>query len=43
MRELILLCTKKIDFMFNGETFTQVEGVAMGSILAPILGDTCMV
>ena len=43
MRELILLCTKKIDFMFNSETFTLVEGVAMGSTLAPILGDTCIV
>ena len=43
MREHILLCTKKIDFMFNSETFTLVEGVAMGSTLAPILGDTCIV
>ena len=31
MRELILLCTKNIHFTFNGETFTQVGGVAMGS------------
>ena len=30
MRELILLCTKNVHFTFNGETFTQVDGVAMG-------------
>ena len=30
MRELILLCTKYVHFTFNGETFTQVGGVAMG-------------
>ena len=37
MREGILLCTKKVHFAFNGKTFTQVDGVAMGSSLAPIL------
>ena len=42
MRELILPRTKKFDFMFNGETFTQVDGVAIGTSLAPILGDTCI-
>ena len=41
MRELILLCTKNLHFMFNGETFTQV--VAMGSPLAPILANIFMV
>ena len=37
MRQLILLWTKNVQFTFNGETFTQVDGVAMGSPLAPIL------
>ena len=37
IRELILLCTKNVHFTFNGETFTEVDGVAMGSPLAPIL------
>ena len=31
MRELILLRTKNVHFTFNGETFTEVDGVAMGS------------
>ena len=35
--ELILLCTKNVHFTFNSETFTQVDGVAMGSPLASIL------
>ena len=43
MRELILLCTKNVHFTFNGETFTQVDGVAMGSSLAPILSNIFMV
>ena len=43
MRELILLCTKNVHFMFNGEMFTQVDGVAMGSPLAPILAGIFMV
>ena len=43
MKKLILLCTKNVHFTFNGETFTQVDGVAMGSPLAPILAGTFMV
>ena len=31
MRELILLCTKNVHFTFNGETFTEVGGLEMGS------------
>ena len=37
MRELIQLCTKGVHFTFSGETFTQIEGVSMGSPLAPTL------
>ena len=43
MRELILLCTKNVHFTFNGETFTQVDGVAMGSPLALMLAGIFMV
>ena len=43
MRELILLCPKNVHFTFNGETFTEVDGVAMGSSLAPILAGIFMV
>ena len=43
MRELILICTKNVHFTFNGETFTQVDSVAMGSPLVPILANIFMV
>ena len=43
MREFILLCAKNVHFTFNGETFTQVDGVAMGSPLTPILAGIFMV
>ena len=39
----MLLCTKNVYFTFNGEKFTQVDGVAMGSPLAPILANIFMV
>ena len=39
MRELILLCIKNVHFTFNGERFTQVDGPAMMSPLAPILAN----
>ena len=42
MRELILLCTKNVYFTFNGETFIKVDGVAIGSPLAPILANIFM-
>ena len=43
IRGLILLCTKNVHFTFNGKTFTQVDGVVMGSPLAPILAGIFMV
>ena len=42
MRELILLCTKNVYFTFNSETFIKVDGVAIGSPLAPILANIFM-
>ena len=43
IRELILLCTKNVHFTFNAETFTQVNRVAMGSPLEPILANIFIV
>ena len=43
MKELLLLCTKNVHFTFNGQTFIQVDGVAMGSPLAPLLADIFMI
>ena len=37
MRKLILLCSKGVHFTFSGETFTQIDSVAILSPLAPML------
>ncbi|CAH8620949.1 unnamed protein product [Schistosoma bovis] len=39
VKELLLKCTMNVNFKFNGEIFTQTDGVAMGSPLDPILVD----
>ena len=43
MKELLLLCTKNVHFTFNGQIYIQVDGVAMGSPLAPLLADIFMI
>ena len=43
MKELIKLCTKDVHFNFNGITYVQKDGVAMGSPLAPVLAGIFMV
>ena len=42
MKELLLLCTKKVNFIFNGKIYLQVDGVTMGSPLGPVLADIFM-
>lgn len=37
MKEIILLCTKGVHFNFGGNIFTQTDGVATVSPLAPVL------
>ena len=43
MKELLLLCTKNVHFEFNGETFQQLDGAAMGSPLGPVITRIFMV
>ena len=33
LKEMLLLCTKKVHLKFNGKTYIQTDGVAMGSPL----------
>ena len=43
MKELLLLCTKNVHLEFNGKTFQQLDGVAMGSPLGPVIAEIFMV
>ena len=43
MKELLLLCTKNVHFTFEGITYQQLDGVAMGSPLGPVLAGIFMV
>ena len=43
MKELLILCTKNVHFTFNNEINIQVDGVAMGSPLGPVLANIFMV
>lgn len=42
LKELLLRCTFNIQFKFNGKFYRQIDGVAMGSPLGPILADIFM-
>ena len=37
MKELPHLCTKNVHFIFNGEVYILINGVAMGFPLGPVL------
>ena len=43
MKELLILCTKNVHFTFNNESYVQVDGVAMGSPVGPVLANIFMV
>ncbi|VDO98135.1 unnamed protein product [Schistosoma margrebowiei] len=42
LKDLLLLCTDNVKFTFEGEHFRQIDGVAMGSPLGPLLADVFM-
>ena len=39
LKELLLLCRKKVHFIFNGKIYMQVDSVAMASPLRAVLAD----
>ena len=43
MKELLLLCRKKVHFAYSNEFNQQIYGVAMGSPLGPVLAGIFMV
>ncbi|CAI2738924.1 unnamed protein product [Dicrocoelium dendriticum] len=42
LRESLLLCTENVDFHFRNTPYRQIDGVAMGSPLGPVLADFFM-
>jgi hypothetical protein len=42
LKEAILRCTLDVSFQFNGNIYRQIDGVAMGSCLGPLLADVFM-
>ena len=43
MKELLILCTKNIHFIFNEEVYKQADGVVVGSPRRPVLADIFMI
>ena len=43
MKELLNLSIKSIHFIFNGNIYVQNDGVAMGSLLGPVLAKIFMI
>ena len=43
MKKLLEICTKEMHFSYNGNIYQQIDGVAMGSPLGPVLANVFMV
>ena len=43
MKKLLTICTKNVHFSFNNDIYIQIDGVAMGSPLGPVIADIFMV
>ena len=41
-KELFLFATSQTHFIFNGKFYNQIDGAAMGSLLAPVLANIFM-
>lgn len=42
LKDLLLFVTKKSHFVFDGDYYDQIDGVAMGSPLGPVLANIFM-
>ena len=42
IKELLILCTKKVHFIFSNKIYIEVNNVAMRSTLSPVLANIFM-
>ena len=42
-KDLLILCTKNVHFSFNEQLYLQKDGIAMGSLLGPVIAGIFMV
>nr|VZI52560.1 unnamed protein product [Spirometra erinaceieuropaei] len=42
LKEILLRCTLNVQFLFDNQLYRQIDGVAMGSPLGPLLADVFM-
>ena len=43
MKDMLILYTKNVHFSMNGDIYLQIDGVAIGSPLGPVLAEIFMV
>ena len=43
MKKVLTSCTKNVHFLFNNEIYIQIEGLALGSPLGPVIANRVMV
>ena len=43
MKEMLILCTKNVHYVFESRIYVQTDGIAMGSPLGPVLADIFMI
>ena len=43
MKEMLILCTKNVYYVFESRIYVQTDGIAMGSPLGPVLADIFMI
>ena len=43
LKDLLILCTKNVHFSFHRQLYLQKDGIAMGSLLGPIIAGIFMV